>query len=67
LSLNPSDFRVVVDAAGRGPGRYDLDVRVLPVQGGLSVDDFSPKKISVELREAPPTPTPTNVPAPPGG
>jgi YbbR domain-containing protein len=67
LSLNPSDFRVVVDAAGKGPGRYDLDVRVLPVQGGLNVDDFSPKKISVELREAPPPPTPTSVPAPPGG
>jgi YbbR domain-containing protein len=67
LSLNPRDFRVVVDAAGKGPGRSDLDVRVMPVPGGLNVDDFSPKKIPVELREAPPPPTPTNIPAQLGG
>jgi YbbR domain-containing protein len=58
LTLNPNDFKVVVDAAGKGPGRYNLDVKVQQVPAGLTAQDFSPKQVQVDLAEAPPTPTP---------
>jgi YbbR domain-containing protein len=62
LTLNPNDFRVIVDATGKGPGRYTLDVRVQSVPAGLTVQDISPKQVQVDLTQAPPTPTP--VPSP---
>jgi YbbR domain-containing protein len=65
LSLNPNDFRVVLDVMGRGPGRFDVDVRVQQVPTGLRLEDFEPKRMQVDLREAPTPPTPTPVPAPP--
>jgi YbbR domain-containing protein len=59
LALNPSDFRVVVDLGNKGPGRFDADVVVQRVPAGLTIDDFTPKKIQVDLRDVPqPTPTP---------
>ena len=64
LALNPSDFKVTVDATGKGSGRYDLDVKIAQVPAGLKLEDFEPKRIQVELREAPPTPTPVPVPSP---
>ena len=64
LSLNPNDFKVVLDVAGRGPGRYDIDVRVQQVPQGLTLQDFSPKRVQVDLSPAPPTPTPTPLPTP---
>ena len=66
LSLNPNDFKVVLDAAGKGPGRYDLDVRVQQVPQGLTLEDFSPKRLQVDLVQAPatPTPVPTLIPTP---
>jgi YbbR domain-containing protein len=64
LTLNPNDFKVVVDAAGKGPGRYSLDVKVQQVPGGLTVQDVSPKQVQVDLLQAPPTPTPTQTPVP---
>jgi YbbR domain-containing protein len=67
LSLNPGDFKVVLDVTGKGPGRYDVDVRVQQVPQGLTLSDYTPKRVTVELRDAPPPPTPTSVPAPPGG
>jgi YbbR domain-containing protein len=72
LSLNPNDFKLALDVSGKGPGRYDVDVRVVQVPQGLTLQDFSPKKIQVELVAAPPTPTPTPLPTPstarsPGG
>jgi YbbR domain-containing protein len=67
LALNPSDFKVVLDVGGKGPGRWDVDVRVQQVPTGLKLEDFEPKKVQVDLREAPPTPVPTPVPPPPGG
>jgi YbbR domain-containing protein len=72
LTLNPGDFKVVVDASGKGPGRYTLDAKVQQLPTGLTVQDFSPKQVQVELSPTPPTPTPvppTPVPtatAPPG-
>jgi YbbR domain-containing protein len=72
LILNPGDFKVVVDASGKGPGRYTLDAKVQQLPTGLTLQDFSPKQVQVELSPAPPTPTPippTPVPtpvAPPG-
>jgi YbbR domain-containing protein len=63
LTLNPNDFKVVVDAGGKGPGRYSLDVKVSQVPAGLNVQDFTPKQAQVDLIQAPPTPTP--VPPPP--
>jgi len=64
LALNPNDFKVAVDAAGKGPGRYELDVKVMQVPSGLKLEDFEPKHVQVELREAPPTPTPVPLPSP---
>jgi YbbR domain-containing protein len=58
LTLNPSDFKVVVDAGGKGPGRYNLDVKVPQLPAGLTLEDFSPKQVQVDLAPAPPTPTP---------
>jgi YbbR domain-containing protein len=62
LTLNPNDFKVVVDASGKGPGRYTLDVKVPAVPTGLTLQDFSPKQVQVDLSEA--SPTPTLVPSP---
>lgn len=64
LTLNPGDFKITVDATGRGPGRFDLDVKVTSVPAGLKLEDFDPKRIQVDLREAPPTPTPVPPPSP---
>jgi YbbR domain-containing protein len=64
LVLNPNDFKVTLDATGKSAGTYDLDVKVLQVPTGLTLDDFQPKKVSVELRDVPPTPTPVPVPTP---
>lgn len=72
LTLNPGDFKVIVDAAGKGPGRYSLDVKVQQVPSGLTVQDFTPKQVQVDLAPIPPTPTPvppapTPTPASPPG
>src|SRR5919202_1148813 len=64
LSLNPNDFKVVLDAGGKGPGRYEVDVRVQQVPQGLTLQDFSPRKVQVDLSLAPPPPTPTLAPSP---
>jgi YbbR domain-containing protein len=65
LTLNPNDFKVIVDASGKGPGRYTLDVKVQQVPSGLNLQDFTPKQVQVDLAEAPtPTPTPVPVPSP---
>lgn len=64
LTLNPNDFKVVADAGGKGPGRYSLDVKVPAVPSGLTLQDFSPKQVQVDLIEAAPTPTPVPVPSP---
>jgi len=58
--LGARDFRAVVDMAGKGPGRYDVQPLVQNVPAGMAVDGVSPKTVSVELRELPtPTPMPT--------
>jgi YbbR domain-containing protein len=63
LALNPSDFRVVVDLGNKGAGRHDVDVIVQRVPAGLAIDDFTPKKVQVELRDVPqPTPVPSPSP-----
>ncbi|GAC1314695.1 MAG: hypothetical protein NVSMB2_04580 [Chloroflexota bacterium] len=62
LVLNPNDFRVVIDAGGKGPGRHDLDVKIQSVPTGLMLQDYTPKKVQVDLNEAPPPPTPTAAP-----
>jgi YbbR domain-containing protein len=64
LSLNPNDLKVILDVSGKGPGRYDVDVRVQQIPQGLTLQDFSPKRIQVDLSPAPPTPTPTLLPTP---
>lgn len=70
LTVNPSDFKVVVDASGKLPGRYTLDVKVQQVPTGLTLQDYTPKQVQVDLLAAPtatalPVPTATPVPAPP--
>jgi YbbR domain-containing protein len=66
LSLNPSEFKIVLDVTGKGPGRYAVDVKVQQVPTGLTLEDFSPKQIQVELRDTP-APTPTPSPSPSSG
>jgi YbbR domain-containing protein len=58
LTLNPNDFKAILDVAGKGPGRYLLDVKVQQVPSGLTLDDFSPKQVQVDLIQVPPTATP---------
>ena len=65
LTLNPNDFKVIVDAGGKGVGRYSLDVKVQQLPTGLTLQDFSPKQVQVDLAAAPtPTVVPTPVPSP---
>jgi YbbR domain-containing protein len=65
LALTPNDFRVILDLTGKGAGRWDVEPRVqLPT--GLNLDNVQPAKVTVELREAPPTPAPTATAVPTG-
>jgi YbbR domain-containing protein len=64
LALNPNGFKVVLDVSGKGPGRYNVDVKVMQVPAGLTLEDFSPKQVQVDLAEAPPTPSPVPSPSP---
>jgi YbbR domain-containing protein len=64
LALNPNDFKVVLDVSGKGPGRSSVDVKVLQVPTGLTLEDFSPKQVQVDLIQAPSTPTPVPSPSP---
>jgi YbbR domain-containing protein len=72
LTLNPNDFKVTVDASGKGPGRYMLDVKVQQLPSGLTLQGFTPNQAQVELTAlptptpVPPSPTPTPAPAPQG-
>jgi YbbR domain-containing protein len=64
-ALNPSDFKVVLDVSGKGPGRYDnVEAKVLQLPAGMKLEDVSPKLIQVDLIEAPPTPAPVPLPTP---
>jgi YbbR domain-containing protein len=68
LALNPGDFVVVVDLAGKGAGRFDVPPKVQKVPTGLTLVDVQPATVPVELREVPtPVPTPVPSPAPPPG
>src|SRR5712692_19163 len=65
LALNPIDFKVVLDVNGKGPGRTTIDVKVQQVPTGLTLEDFQPKQVQVDLAQAPPTPSPVPTPSPP--
>jgi YbbR domain-containing protein len=65
LALNPNDFKVVLDVNGKGPGRTNIDVKVLQVPTGLLLEDFTPKQVQVDLAQAPATPSPVPSPPPP--
>ena len=62
LALNPSDFQITVDLSGRGAGRWNVTPSLQKLPTGLTLNDIEPKQVSVELREAPPTPVPTPIP-----
>jgi YbbR domain-containing protein len=63
-SLTPRDFRVVVDLAGLGPGRHELEPRVA-VPGGFTLERVEPARTLVTLRGvATPIPSPTPILAP---
>jgi YbbR domain-containing protein len=64
LALNATDFKIVLDVSGKGPGRWTIDVKVQQVPPGLILEDFQPKQVQVDLTQAPPTPTPAPVPTP---
>jgi YbbR domain-containing protein len=63
-TLNANDFRVVLDVAGKSPGRYDINPRVQNLPAGMTLESIDPKSVQVDLREAPPPPTPTPAPSP---
>jgi YbbR domain-containing protein len=63
LIVNPNDFKVTLDVGGKGPGTSNVDVKVQQVPTGLTLDDFQPKQVQVDLRAAP-APTPTPAPSP---
>src|SRR5207302_38801 len=68
LALSPNDFKIVLDASGKGPGRSTLDVKVIQVPTGMTLQDFSPRQVQVDLTQAPtPTPVPSPSPPPPAG
>jgi YbbR domain-containing protein len=62
LALNPRDFRVVLDMGGKGSGRHEIEARVQSMPAGLTLEGVDPRIVQVDLREAPPTPTPTAIP-----
>ncbi|MGI9148572.1 MAG: CdaR family protein [Chloroflexota bacterium] len=64
LLANPNDFKVTLDVAGKGSGNYAIDVKVQQVPAGLTLGDFQPKQVQVELQNVPPPPTPTPAPSP---
>lgn len=64
LALNPNDFKVILDVSGKGPGRWEVDVKVPQVPTGLTLDDFTPKKVQVDLAQALATTTPLVSPSP---
>jgi YbbR domain-containing protein len=57
-TLNANDFRVVLDVAGKAPGRYDITPGVQNLPVGMTLESIDPKSVQVDLREAPPPPTP---------
>jgi YbbR domain-containing protein len=65
LTLNPNDFRVVLDVSGKGAGTYDVEPNAQRVPSGLTLESIDPSRVSVQLREVPPPPTPTPVPPTP--
>ncbi|MDQ6672732.1 MAG: CdaR family protein [Chloroflexota bacterium] len=65
LIANPKDFKVTLDVGGKGPGSYTVDVKVQQVPAGLTLDDFQPKQVQVELQNVLPTPAPSQTPSPP--
>jgi YbbR domain-containing protein len=63
IALSPNDFRVILDLTAKGPGRHEIEPRVqLPV--GLNLENVQPTRVAVDVREVPPTPTPTAPPVP---
>jgi YbbR domain-containing protein len=65
-SLTPRDFRVVVDLAGLGPGRHELEPKVA-VPGGFTLERVEPARVTVTIRAVAtlvPSPTPILAPTP---
>jgi YbbR domain-containing protein len=61
--LGARDFRVVLDVAGKGPGRYDVAPTVQNLPAGMSVVSVDPQADTVELAAIPsPPPLPTATP-----
>src|SRR5919199_5764079 len=53
LTLNPNDFRVVLDVSGKGAGTYDIEPKAQRVPSGLTLESIDPSRVSVQLREVP--------------
>jgi YbbR domain-containing protein len=63
-TLTPRDFRVVLDLAGLGPGRHEVEPRVA-VPGGFTQERVEPARVPVTIRSSPtPVPSPTPILAP---
>jgi YbbR domain-containing protein len=63
-TLTPRDFRVVLDLAGLGPGRHEVEPRVA-VPGGFTQERVEPARVPVTIRaSATPVPSPTPILAP---
>jgi len=63
-TLTARDFRVVVDLAGLGVGRHELEPKIA-VPGGFTLERVEPARVVVNIRAAPtPVPSPTPILAP---
>ncbi|HET9495636.1 MAG TPA: CdaR family protein [Chloroflexia bacterium] len=65
-NLRPEDVRAVLDLAGRGPGTYEIEPRIIVPQG-IKVVDAQPQRLTVSVlapTAVPPTPTPTAIASP---
>jgi YbbR domain-containing protein len=59
--LRPEDVRAVLDLAGRGPGTYEIEPRIVVPQG-IKVEEVQPERLTVSVlapTSIPATPTPS--------
>jgi YbbR domain-containing protein len=57
-SLTARDFRVSLDVGGLSSGRHEIEPKVENLPSGMTLERVEPNRVAVELREAPPAPTP---------
>lgn len=57
-NLTARDLRVVLNVSGAKTGTNDVEVQVQNVPQGMTLDGVKPSRVTLRLRDAPPTPAP---------